>query len=137
VSNTTLARKLGVDAGCQLALVHAPDGFLDAALAPLPDGVTVRRRPSASADVTVAFFDERRVLARRLPALAGPLVRGRSLWIAWPKRASGVPTDLNDGVVRQLGLATGLVDNKVCAIGEIWSALRFAPRRGRPPSYAR
>jgi hypothetical protein len=137
VSTATLARKLGVNAGCQLALVHAPAGFLEVALAPLPDGVEVRRRASADADVTVAFFDERRTLARRLPALAQPLVPGRSLWIAWPKRASGVPTDLSDGVVRELGLATGLVDNKVCAIDEIWSGLRFAPRRGRPPFYAR
>jgi hypothetical protein len=137
VSKVTLARKLGVDAGCRLALVNAPDGFLENTLTPLPDGVKVLRRASADADVTVAFFGERSALARRLPALGGPLVAGRSLWIAWPKRASGVPTDLSDGVVRELGLATGLVDNKVCAIDEIWSGLRFAPRRGRSPSYAR
>jgi alkylation response protein AidB-like acyl-CoA dehydrogenase len=78
--------------------------------------------------VMVAFFNERAELERRLPALIKALDQAGGLWIAWPKRASGLPTDLGDGVVRELGLAAGLVDNKVCAIDATWSGLRFVYR---------
>ncbi len=81
----------------------------------------------------VAFFDRRAALERRLPALAGALDPDGGLWLAWPKRASGVPTDLTDTVVRDLGLAAGLVDNKVCAVDQVWSGLRLVYRlRDRP-----
>jgi hypothetical protein len=79
-------------------------------------------------DVIVAFFCEWKELERRLPALRAALAPAGGLWIAWPKRASGVPTDLGDGAVRELGLAAGLVDNKVCAIDAVWSGLRFVYR---------
>ncbi len=125
-----LARKLGVRPGDALALLGAPDDLLRSSLRPLPDGVRVSRSGRGHADVTVAFFRERRSLARRMPALAAALAPGCGLWIAWPKRASGMASDLSDEVVRQLGLCTGLVDNKVCAIDAVWSALRFVHRRG-------
>ena len=81
----------------------------------------------------VAFFDRRGELERRLPALAGALDPAGGLWIAWPKRASGVQTDVTENVVRDLGLAAGLVDNKVCAIDQVWSGLRLVYRlRDRP-----
>jgi hypothetical protein len=132
-SGTPLVRKLGIKPGSVLALISAPADF-DAVLGDLPDGVTSRRRAAGSCDVVVAFFVRRADLERRLPALRRALDVDGGLWIAWPKRASGVDTDLREGPVRELGLAAGLVDNKVCAIDETWSGLRFVYRvadRGR------
>ena len=76
----------------------------------------------------VAFFVQRAELERRLPALRTALRPAGGLWIAWPKRASGLSSDLGEGAVRDLGLAAGLVDNKVCAIDAVWSGLRFVYR---------
>jgi hypothetical protein len=126
-SGTPLTRKLGIKPGARLGLLAAPEGF-DQTLGELPVGVAVRRRARGPLDVAVAFFVARSVLERRLPALHAALDPAGGLWIAWPKRSSGVATDLSDGVVRELGLATGLVDNKVCAVDETWSALRFVYR---------
>jgi hypothetical protein len=131
-SGTPLVNKLGIKPGTTLGLIGAPEGF-DATLGELPDGVVVRRRLQGSLDVIVAFFVESSVLERRLPALRGALQPAGGLWLAWPKRASGVATDLSDNVVRELGLAAGLVDNKVCAIDAVWSGLRLVYRlRDRP-----
>lgn len=131
-SGTPLVKKLGIKPGATLGLIGAPEGF-DATLGELPDGVAVRRRLQGSFDVIVAFFVESSALERRLPALRGALHPDGGLWLAWPKRASGVATDLSDNVVRELGLATGLVDNKVCAIDAVWSGLRLVYRlRDRP-----
>jgi hypothetical protein len=124
-SGTPLSRKLGIKPGARVALVGAPEGF---ALADLPEDVTVRSTARGPLDVIVAFFVSRRALERRLPALVGALDVAGGLWIAWPKRASGVESDLSDGAVRSLGLEAGLVDNKVCAIDEVWSALRLVYR---------
>jgi hypothetical protein len=126
-SGTPLPRKLGIKPESRLALFGAPEGF-DATLGELPPGVSVRRSARGPLDVMVAFFSERAELERRLPALITALDQAGGLWIAWPKRASGLPTDLGDGVVRELGLAAGLVDNKVCAIDATWSGLRFVYR---------
>jgi hypothetical protein len=131
-SGTPLARKLGIRAGLRVALIRAPAG-LETELGELPPGVEIRRRMGAPADVVLAFFNDRAELGRRLPALRGALTIDGGLWIAWPKRASGVQTDLTETVVRELGLAAGLVDNKVCAIDGVWSGLRFVYRlRDRP-----
>jgi hypothetical protein len=126
-------RKLGIKPEAELGLIGAPDGF-DATLGELPARVRVRRRLGGQPfDVIVAFFAGRASLERRLPALAGALDPAGGLWIAWPKRASGVATDVTEDVVRDLGLAAGLVDNKVCAIDEVWSGLRLVYRlRDRP-----
>ena len=102
-------------------LVDAPDGFaLD-----LPDDVSEAR---GEADVIVAFHTRRAELAEQLPALRGRMDKAAGLWIAWPKRAAKVDTDLTEDVVRELGLANALVDNKVCAIDETWSGLRLVIR---------
>ena len=131
-SGTPLVKKLGIKPGATVALIGAPDGF-DDTVGELPDGVTVRRRLQGRFDVIVAFYVESSVLERRLPALRRALQPAGGLWLAWPKRASGVATDLSDNVVRELGLAAGLVDNKVCAIDEVWSGLRLVYRlRDRP-----
>jgi hypothetical protein len=86
---------------------------------------------SRSADVVVAFFTERRRLEARLPALERTIFPDGGLWIAWPKKASGVPTDLTEDVLREVCLPRGIVDNKVCAIDETWSGLRFVWRKER------
>ena len=132
-SSTPLPRKLGIKPGARVGLIGAPEGF-DSTLGDLPEGVAVRRRLGREPfDVIVAFFSRRSPLERRLPGLSAALDPAGGLWIAWPKRASGVTTDVTEDVVRDLGLAAGLVDNKVCAIDEIWSGLRLVYRlRDRP-----
>jgi hypothetical protein len=131
-SGTPLPRKLGIKPGARLGLIGAPDGF-ESLLEGLPDDVAVRRAARGPLDVIVAFFIDRAALDRRLPALTAALASDGGLWIAWPKRSSGVATDLTEGAVRELGLATGLVDNKVCAIDEVWSGLRFVYRLSDRP----
>ncbi|HEX8771678.1 MAG TPA: DUF3052 domain-containing protein [Acidimicrobiales bacterium] len=127
-SGTPLSKKLGIKEGADVVLVGAPDGFeLD--LAPLPGGVTVRRSLAGrDLDVVVLFVTVRVDLERRFPTAARSLQPAGGLWVAWPKRSSGQPTDLTENVVREVGLGAGLVDNKVCAIDEVWSGLRFVIR---------
>jgi hypothetical protein len=131
-SGTPLPKKLGIKEGSTVAFSKAPPEF-SAALGNLPDAVTVKRRAVAPLDVSVAFFTRRAELERRLATLGRAIHPDGGLWIAWPKRSSGLPTDLTEDVVRELALAGGLVDNKVCAIDETWSGLRLVYRlRDRP-----
>jgi hypothetical protein len=127
-----LARKLGIKRDARVTLVSPPGDF---ELGELPPGTRVRRRLSGApdSDVIVAFFVRRAELERRLPRLKASLDYAGGLWLAWPKRASGVTTDLGDGPVRELGLGIGLVDNKVCAINDTWSGLRFVYRLADRP----
>jgi hypothetical protein len=127
-SGTPLPRKLGIKPGHRVLLLGAPDGFGEDGLGELPDGVAVRRRASGTADVIVSFHDRRDGLAKRMPRLRELMDPAAGLWIAWPKRSSGVPTDLTEDVVRELALGNRLVDNKVCAIDETWSGLRLVIR---------
>jgi hypothetical protein len=110
------------------ALLNAPEEF-DAVLGELPEGVTVQNdmRGNARLDVVLFFVDSRNELAKRFPTVAGRLTPAGGLWISWPKRASGVTTDLTEDLVRA-SLEAGLVDNKVCAVDETWSSLRFVVR---------
>ena len=132
-SGTPLPRKLGIKPGHRVLVQGAPDGFEAGTLGELPDGVVVRRRGGGQADVIVSFHTRRADLARKLPALRDRMEPAAGLWIAWPKRASGVPTDLTEDVVRELALANVLVDNKVCAIDETWSGLRLVIRLADRP----
>ena len=125
-SGTPLAKKLGIKEGQRVAFPSAPDGF--ARLLDLPDGVTVKSRASGPLDVIVFFTKRRAELERRLPALRSAMDPAAGLWIAWPKRSSGVGTDMTEDVARDLGYANRLVDNKVCAIDEVWSGLRLVIR---------
>ena len=126
-SGTPLVRKLGIKPQARLGLISAPEDFL-VLLGELPEDVSVRSRARGPLDVIVAFFLDRSELVRRLPALKAALDQAGGLWIAWPKRASGVATDVTENVVRELGLAAGLVDNKICAIDGTWSGLRLVYR---------
>jgi hypothetical protein len=131
-SGTPLYRKLGFKPGQRAAYVDAPQGF-DALLGELPDGVTVRPRLHGPLDLIVCFVRTRSALERRLPALRRALEPDGMLWIAWPKRASGIDTDMTEDVVRDVALPTGLVDTKVCAIDETWSGLRLVIRKELRP----
>jgi hypothetical protein len=126
-STTPLPRKLGIKPGARVVLVAAPTEA-QTLIAPLPDGAVMRSQLRGEADVIVFFALRLRDLDRRFEALERGLARDGSLWIAWPKRTSGVETDLTENVVRELGLARGLVDTKVCAISDVWSGLRFVRR---------
>ncbi len=126
-SGTPLAKKLGIVEGATLALIGAPPGVIDG----LPAGVRVKRQARGTADVVVAFFTQRRDFDRRIGALAPMIFPDGGLWVAWPKRASGVETTMHEGVVREVALPMGLVDNKVCAIDDTWSGLRVVWRRER------
>jgi hypothetical protein len=126
-SGTPLPKKLGIKEEHRVALLDAPDDIVQL-LGDLPPGVTVLRSARAPLDVVVWFVTERRILERRLPELAERLDRAGGLWICWPKKASGVPTDVTENVARDAALALGLVDNKVCAIDETWSGLRIVYR---------
>jgi hypothetical protein len=124
-SGTPLAQKLGVKPGSRVVVLGGPEALL-------PEDVPVRRRLATgddSADVVVAFFTERRRLEARLPALERAVFPAGGLWIAWPKKASGVATDLTEDVLREVALPRGLVDNKVCAIDDTWSGLRLVWRK--------
>ena len=127
-SGTPLAKKLGIRAGDTVALVGAPDGFEDE-LEGLPDGVALRRRTGGKAQVVLLFTTKARELERRFPTLAKSVWPAGSVWVAWPKRSSGVATDLDENRLRDIGLPHGLVDNKVCAVNDVWSGLRFVWRK--------
>ena len=131
-SGKPLAEKLGIKEGKRLAFGSAPDGFADL-LGDLPEGVRVRARLRGPLDVIVFFTRRRAELESRLPVLRRAMDPAAGLWIAWPKRSSGVETDITEDVVRELGLANRLVDNKVCAIDETWSGLRLVIRREDRP----
>jgi hypothetical protein len=126
-SGTPLPQKLGISEGARVALVRAPEGFASE-LAPLPDRVKLRTRLAGTVDVVVFFATRRAELERRFATMARALEPNGCLWIAWPKRTANVATDLSENVVREVGLAHGLVDNKVCAVDDVWSGLRFVYR---------
>jgi hypothetical protein len=129
-SGTPLPKKLGIKEGHRLAVLEAPAGY-PAALGELPPRVRPERRLSGGADYDVVLLFSRRRdhLARALPASLARLAPAGGLWVAWPKKASRVETDLAFESVQRLGLDLGVVDNKICALDETWSGLRFVVRR--------
>jgi hypothetical protein len=124
-SGTPLPRKLGIKPGHRVLLLGAPGGF---AIPDLPGDVEVVTRAQGEADVIVSFHTARADLERRLPGLRERMKPAAGLWIAWPKRAAKMDTDLTEDVVRELALANRLVDNKVAAIDATWSGLRLVIR---------
>jgi hypothetical protein len=127
-SGTPLPRKLGLKPGMQVAWLGAPAQFAGL-LGPLPDGVRLKARAAAPLDLVVLFVTRRAELARRLPALRRAVAPDGAVWAAWPKRASGVETDVTEDVVRAVALPLGLVDVKVCAIDDTWSGLKLVIRK--------
>jgi len=128
-SGTPLPQKLGLKPGARFGVVKPPADF-ESTLGELPPGVAARAVAAGKTtfDVIVCFAPTMAEVVRRIPELKRRLDPAGGLWMAWPKRASGMPTDVSENDVRARGLAAGLVDNKVCAIDHVWSGLRFVYR---------
>jgi hypothetical protein len=134
-SGTPLPKKLGIKSGSRLVLVGAPEGF-ERTLGELPPGVTVLTRAAGVVDVAVVFATRESTLTRRVPPLVRALAPNGGLWIAWPKKASKVVTDLTFDAVQRMGLDAGLVDNKSASIDDIFQAMRFVYRLKDRPGQA-
>jgi hypothetical protein len=128
-SGTPLPRKLGIKPGHAVAVLGAPPGFADGLAAAAGVDVADSLRRAGHLDAIVTFVRWREELEAQLPGLRRGMAPACGLWIAWPKRAAKVPTDMTEHVVREVALPTGLVDNKVCAIDEVWTGLRLVIRR--------
>jgi len=126
-SVTPLVQKLGLKENYRLAFVSAPPEF-SMLLGELPQGATILRTAKKPLDLVVLFTTKLTDLTRRFERLAPLLAPAGMLWVAWPKKSSGVSTDLSENIIRQVGLDRGLVDIKVCAIDEVWSGLKFVMR---------
>ena len=127
-SGTPLVQKLGFKAGMKAAVLSAPADF-DATLGALPEGVAVTTRLGGSKDMVILFVTERAVLAKRLDALRAAIAPDGMVWVAWPKKAAKMDTNITEDVVREVVLPAGLVDVKVCAIDETWSGLKIVIRK--------
>ncbi len=131
-SGTPLPKKLGVREGAKVYVTGAPEGF-DPALGGLPTGVQRLRRPGSGMDVVLLFVTEERILRSRFGALAAGLDPAGRLWVAWPKKAAELATDLDFDTVQRIGLDAGLVDNKSASITEAFQGLQFVVRlKDRP-----
>jgi hypothetical protein len=122
-----LPKKLGIKPGLVIGLIDAPEDFVRT-LGPLPEGVELNAGARGRCDLLISFIRSRAVLKREINGIAARTDYA-SVWFAWPKKASGVATDLSEKVVRECGLAAGLVDYKICAIDATWSGLLFARRK--------
>ena len=129
-SGTPLVKKLGYRPGQVVYLDGAPAHYAEL-VAPVPDGVRFVTRLAGAIDLIHLFTDRRATLAERLPRYQKRLGEGGMIWVSWPKKASKVPTDVTEDVIREICLPMGLVDIKVCAVDEIWSGLKLVPRRRR------
>jgi hypothetical protein len=127
-SGTPLPQKLGVDGDRTVILLHAPKGF-ESLIRDKSGLQHIRRGDRGQADVVIWFVKKQSELKSRLSAAKQAIAEGGAIWFAWPKKASGVATDISEDVIRKVGLANGLVDYKVCAIDEVWSGLKFARRK--------
>lgn len=135
-SSTPLAKKLGIKEGSRIGLVNAPKDF-ETELGELPEGAEFVRRLTSSLDLILLFVLTEHALKRDFARLARKLATNGMLWIAWPKKSSGVATDLSFNSVQRIGLDAGLVDVKICAIDDTWSGLKFVYRlkdRAQPRS---
>ena len=126
-SGTPLVKKLGIKEGSRVALVNAPENF-QTELGDLPDNVKFMKSTTKSLDLILFFVLSERILARDFAKLAARLTSNGMIWIAWPKKSSGVATDLTFERVQRIGLDDGLVDVKICAIDDTWSGLKFVYR---------
>ena len=126
-SGTPLPKKLGIKPNQRIALVNAPKDFIKL-LGPLPENATIVKRLNGPLDLILLFVDREQTLAKQFPILAKQLQSNGMIWIAWPKKSSGVATDLVFEKVQRIGLDCGLVDVKICAVDDVWSSLKFVIR---------
>lgn len=126
-AGSPLAKKLGIASGDRVALLGAPEAFRSS-LHALPDKVKLLRSTRKPLDMAVLFVTRRSELLRRLPTTKRSMNDAGQVWIAWPKGTSGVVTDLRDADVREIGFAHGMVENKVTALDDMWSGVRFVLR---------
>lgn len=124
-SGTPLVRKLGIKSSARIHLVGVPQGF-ERTLGELPEGA--RSTPRGTLDFAMLFARRKADLRKAFPRLRDRLETNGMLWVAWPKKAAKLETDLSEGVVREFGLGAGLVDVKICAVDETWSGLKFVRR---------
>ena len=127
-SKTPLAQKLGIKPGTRVAALNPPPGYRKL-LAPIPTDVSFTDKPGAGSSFVHLFVSERRALEKELKRLRKLLDDAGLLWVSWPKKASGVTTDITEDVIREVCLPLGLVDVKVCAVDETWSGLKLMIRR--------
>jgi hypothetical protein len=126
-SGTPLPKKLGLRENQRIALVNAPAGF-EETLGVLPSNAEIVKRLSSPLDLVMLFVVHEKQLTKQFSAFAGKLAPNGMIWVAWPKKSSGVPTDLTFDRVQRIGLDSGLVDVKICAVDEVWSGLKFVIR---------
>jgi hypothetical protein len=131
-SGTPLAKKLGIKAGATLFLSNAPKNYASL-VAPLPDGVRMVARVTAVTDLMHFFFTSRKHLERGLKSALKSMRPDAAVWVSWPKKSSGVATDVTEDTIRAVALPMGLVDIKVCAVDDVWSGLKLVVRRDRRP----
>jgi hypothetical protein len=126
-SKRSLVAKLGMKAGSKVSFINPPDGY-DETLGELPPDIAITESLKGPLDFVQCFVREKAALEAKFPVLKAALAYDGMLWISWPKKAAKVETDLNENIVREIGLANGLVDVKVCAVDETWSGLKFVYR---------
>ena len=130
-SGTPLPRKLGIKSGMSMAVLNAPPN-LDAILGELPERVRTSQRLSGHRDLVLIFITRQADLAARVPVLTSAIAPNGMVWVAWPKRASKIETDMTEDVIREIVLpSSDLVDVKVCAIDHVWSGLKLVIRKQR------
>jgi hypothetical protein len=127
-SGKPLAQKLGIKPGFRIFVVGAPAAY-ETIVGALPDGAAIVARPGKTLDMVHVFATERATLGKRLAGYRKAIAPDGMIWVSWPKKASGVPTDLSDVVIRDAALPLGLVDVKVCAVDATWSGLKFVVRK--------
>jgi hypothetical protein len=130
-SETPLVKKLGIKEGFNAAFVNAPSNFAEAL--DMPPRVTISRASKQPLDFVHLFVKQEKELQTKFSKYAARLKPAGMLWVSWPKKSSGVTTDLSENIVRQIGLTAGLVDVKICAVDDVWSGLKFVIRlKDRP-----
>ncbi len=127
-SGTPLSKKLGIKSGFRVKTVSAPDHLPDL-LAPMPEAVNFSSRLRPPVDLMHVFVTRRSELARQLRIGLKTIVQNGMIWVSWPKKSSGVASEVTEDVVRELALPLGLVDVKVCAVDEVWSGLKLVIRK--------
>jgi len=127
-SGTPLARELGIREACRVLLIEAPSEFAGL-LEPLPQGVIFEQTLSANTDIVIVFALRKTMLAQHVSRYRKAMRADAMIWSCWPKKSSGVASDISEDIIREIALPIGLVDIKVCAISAVWSGLKLVIRK--------